>query len=271
MSWIGYVFLALEKELRVPLLEQQQAISAYSATQGMSVDDYFVEQGISLKQAFINRKEGKKIVEGLQPGDALFVAQAAFILGSSREASRLLQLLREKHVSLYCIDLEEDIALDRERKLVVSKGGAMLVQKILAALSLCDSSKHGEAIRATKKARKKEGKFLGGPIPFGWQIGGEGVLVQHLEQQRVIREMVKLREDRWSYRDIVKKIQEKYDLDLSHEGIRRILEMNSRKKAEEKERMAVAPGKSNVHLQRHVSLIPVSAPDDSGGGEGKGS
>lgn len=254
MACIGYLYLALEKKLRVPLAEQQQAISAYSSSLGKMVEEYFVEQGVSLKQALIHRQEGKKIIDGLQAGDALFVAQAAFVLGSSREASGLLQMLRNKGVSLFCIDLNEDIALDRERKLVVSQGGAMLVQKVLASLSLCDGSRHGEAIRATKMTQKKEGKYLGGPVPYGWQIGAGGFLVQHLEQQRVIREMLKFREDRWSYRDIAKKLLEKYNLELSHEGIRRILEVNYRKKGEEKERVATLQGKSNVLLQRHLPL-----------------
>ncbi len=260
MACIGYLYLALEKELRVPLAEQQQAISAYGSSLGKMIEEFFVEQGVSLKQALVNRQEGKKIIEELQAGDAIFVAQAAFVLGSSKEASRLLQMLRKKGVSLFCIDLDEDISLDRERKLVVSQGGAMLVQKVLASLSLCDSCRHGEAIRATKRTQKKEGKYLGGPVPYGWQIGAGGFLVQHLEQQRVIGEMLKLREDRWSYRDIAKKLLEKYNLELSHEGIRRILEVNYRKKEEAKERSANLQGKSNALLQRHLplSLSPVS-------------
>lgn len=260
MACIGYLFLTLEKELRVSLAEQQQAISAFGGALGKTIEEFFVEQGVSLKQALSNRPQGKKILEGLQAGDALFVAKASFVLGSSREATRLLQMLRGREVSLFCLDLNEDIALDKERKLVVSQGGAMLVQMVLAALALCDSCRHGEAIRATKRTRKKEGKYLGGPIPYGWQVGDGGILVQHLEQQRVIREMLKLREDRWSYRDIAKKLLEKYDLGLSHEGIRRILEVNSQKKEEEKARAAVLQGKSNSLLQKHLPLSPSPAP-----------
>jgi len=259
MAYVGYVFMALEKEQRMSLAEQQRALSTYSSALGKAVDVFFVEQGVSLKQAFVNRKEGKKIVEGLQPGDAIFVARAAFILASSKEAFRLLQILRKRGISLFCLDLDEDISLDRERKLVVSQGGALLVQQLLDALSLCDNCRHGEAIRATKKVQKGEGRYLGGPVPYGWQVGEGGIFVQHLEQQRLIREMLKLREDRWSYRDIARILREKCDLDLSHEGIRRILEVNARKKVEEQERIVVSQNRSNAHLQRHVplSLEPV--------------
>ena len=61
MAYVGYVFLALEKEQRMPLDEQQRALSTYSSALGKAIDAVFVEQGVSLKQAFIKRKEGKKI------------------------------------------------------------------------------------------------------------------------------------------------------------------------------------------------------------------
>lgn len=260
MAYVGYVFLALEKEQRMPLDEQQRALSTYSSALGKAIDVFFVEQGVSLKQAFIKRKEGKKIVDGLQSGDAIFVARAAFILASSREAGNLLQILRKHGVSLFCLDLDEDISLDRERKLVVSQGGALLVQQLLDALALCDNCRHGEAIRATKKVQKREGRYLGGPVPYGWQIGEGGVFIQDLEQQRLIREMLKMREDRWSYRDIARILREKHDLELSHEGIRRILEVNARKKVEERERGVASHSISNAHLQRHVPLTLEPAP-----------
>lgn len=261
MAFIGYMFLALEKELRVPLDEQQKVIAAYAHARGQMLDEVFVEQGVSLKQALINRKIGRTVFTGLQVGDCLVVARAAFILGSSREASRLLQVLREKGISLICLDLDEDISLDRERRLVVSTGGAGLVQKVLAALSICDSSRHGEAIRATKRGQKREGKYLGGPVPYGWQIGDGGYLVQNLEQQRIIREMIKLREDRWSYRDIASKVSEKHGLDLSHEGIRKVLETNARKKDEEKQRTFSLQAKPNALLQKHTPQVQGVAED----------
>ncbi len=123
MANIGYLYLAREKHLRIPLAEQQQTISACGSSLGKTVEEFFVEQGAGLRQALAKRQEGKRIIAGLQAGDAIFVARAAFVLGSSRDAAHLLQSLREEAVSLFCVDLGEDISLDGERKLVVSQGG----------------------------------------------------------------------------------------------------------------------------------------------------
>lgn len=252
MAIIGYIFLNPEKAGRMSLEDQQRAIMAYRQEVGRQVIEIYVEQAASIRQALINRAEGRKMIEGARGGDTLVVARAAYVLGSSREASRLLADLRLKKVSLYCLDLAEDITCDRERRLAVSDGGAVLVQKLLAALSLCDSSRHGEAIREAKKYRKQAGKYLGGPVPFGWRVDGDGRLMQNPEQQRVIREMKQMRNDRWSFRAISGKLRERHGLSLSHEGIRRILATDQGRRDEKRQRFPDAQGNADPLLQRRV-------------------
>ena len=97
---------------------------------------------------------------------------------------------------------------------------------------------------------------MGGPVPFGWQVDGE-YLVQDLKQQQIIREIIKLRSDRWSYRDIVRKLQEGHNVQLSHEGIRRILVSNAQKKEEEKKRELSGKKKKNPELITHKEPLKV--------------
>ena len=68
----------------------------------------------------------------------------------------------------------------------------------------------------------KEGRYIGGPVPFGWQVK-DGFLKKDRQQQKVIRQIQKWRADRWSYRDISSKLREKLGVKLSHEGIRKVL------------------------------------------------
>jgi len=96
---------------------------------------------------------------------------------------------------------------------------------LLAALAVCDGSQHGETIRAAKRQMKRQGKYLGGPVPFGWKVD-EGFLVKDREQQKIITRIRTLRADRWSYRDIAIKLGKTFDIHLSHEGIRKILKAN---------------------------------------------
>jgi DNA invertase Pin-like site-specific DNA recombinase len=247
---LGYLFLSIGKESQVALADQQKALRDYGESIGCPVEELFIEQGTSLKSPFRERKEAGKLLAGAKPGDIILTMKSEWVLGSAKEGVRLIRMLRKNSISLYCLDLKEDISLPMERKLIVSEGGSSLILAVLSALAVCDSSKHGESIKAAKRYKKREGKYLGGPVPFGWQVEGE-FLVQDLRQQQIIREIIKLRSDRWSYRDIAGKLLEKHKVKLSHEGIRRVLANNTQKKEEEKKRDFSGKNKKNPDLTTH--------------------
>ena len=236
--------------------DQQKVIQDYGRSVGLTVEEFFVEQGVSLKSPFRERKEAGRLLAGAQPGDIIITMKSEWILGSAREGIRLIRMLKKNSISLYCLDLKENISIPAERKLLVSEGGSSLILAVLTALAACDSSKHGESIKATKRHKRIEGKYLGGPVPFGWQVEGE-YLVQDLKQQQIIRDIIKLRSDRWSYRDIVGKLQERHKVKLSHEGIRRILASNTLKKEEEKKREFSGKSKKNPDLMTHNAPLKV--------------
>jgi len=232
MSVFGYIFLALEKENLVAAEEQQAALCSHAQSAGTVIEEFFVEEGATLKRPFKERTTGSRLVARCSAGDVILTTKAAWILSSAGEGSKLLRKLRENDVSLYCLDLGENITVDEKRKLIVYEGCAGIVQKLLASLAVCEGSKHGEAIRATKRSLKKQGKYIGGPVPFGWEVNEERVLVQNKEQQEIIQAILAMRKDRWSYRDISKKLDVEFGIQLSHAGVRRILESDKKKKEE---------------------------------------
>ncbi len=222
MSVLGYIFPDQSVASPIPIGEQQRSIRGFGLELGENVDNFLIEEGSSLKRPFRQRKEGKRVLNTVQPGDVIITMKAEWVLGSAKEGLWLVKTLHNKAVSLYCVDLQENISLPIQRKLVVSEGSAVLIKKLLHALSVCESSKHGESIRAAKRQMKKEGKYLGGPIPFGWKVDN-GYLERDRAKQEIIEEILRLRGDRWSYRDIVGKLKEKFGVKLSHEGVRRIM------------------------------------------------
>lgn len=223
MTTIGYIFLDVKRDDLVPLEQQRRAIEEYAQELHLSCDELLVEQSYSPVVPIIERNEGSQMLDNMQAGDTIIVMQAKWVLGNPKTALSLLEMLKEKQISLYCVDLAGNISLPTQRKLLSSKGISTIVAQLCEALSYGESSKHGAAIRAGKARLKKEGKYAGGPVPFGWQVGGDGRLRQDPNQQELIAKMVLLKDDRWSYRDISIKMQKEHDLKLSHEGIRRIL------------------------------------------------
>ncbi len=232
MSAFGYIFLAVDKEHFVTIEEQQTALGDYAQSVGLAIEEFVVEDEASLKSPFIERHKGSLLVDRCAAGDAIIIMKAAWILSSAADGVTLLKTLREKDIALYPVDIGENISLAEKRKLVVYEGCAGVVQKLLSALAVSEGSRHGEAIRATKRDLKKQGKYIGGPVPFGWQVNEERVLVQNEAQQKIIQAIIAMRKDRWSYRDISKKLKVEFDIQLSHAGIRRILDGDSKRKNE---------------------------------------
>lgn len=230
MTVFGYIFLALGNEHLVEEAEQKSALSEYAGTIGLAIDEMRVEQGAGLKRPFKDRPEGRRLVEDCIAGDALVVMKAAWILSSAGEGVTLLRTLRKNDIALYCMDLGGNITVDEKRKLVVSEGVAGIVGKLLSALAVCENCGHGEAIRETKRNLKKQGRYIGGPVPFGWEVNNDKMLVENVAQQQIIQAISAMREDRWSYRDISRKLKNEYDIQLSHAGVRRVLESNVKKK-----------------------------------------
>lgn len=230
MTVVGYVFLD-EQDTEIPdEVSQQKVLNDYAGQLGLALDGFSVEVGVSKKRPFLDRVEGQRLFARLQRGDVILVSKAEWVLGSAREGLRFLTALAEQGIALYCGDLEENISLPAERKLVVSEGQAEFTKKLLNSLAAIESSRHGEAIKAAKRQMTREGKYIGGPVPFGWYVK-DGFLARDKEQQKVIRQMRKWREDRWSYRDISLKLGDTYGIRLSHEGVRKVLLANDSPKS----------------------------------------
>lgn len=231
MSVFGYVFLGADRDELLSAEQQRKKLEECAERLGGHIDDLFVEEGASLKSSFKKRAVGRKLFQSVQAGDTILVLRCQWVLGGgAKEAAKLVRMLKKAGVSLYCADLETSITLDEKRRLAVYQGGAALLGKLLEALAFCEASDHGKAIRATKRLRKEQGKYLGGPVPFGWKVGSKGFLVKNPEQQKIIRIIQTMRKNRWSYRDISKELRIKFDVKLSHEGVRRVLKSSEKEK-----------------------------------------
>lgn len=238
MTVFGYVFLENQGK-QLPDFqreEQERSITQFGKTQGFDVDEFVIEVESLSRIPFRKRSAAAGILNRCLAGDVLIVCRSDWVLTSAGEGARIVKSLGRRGVALYCIDLGENITTPSERRLVVSEGNAVLILKILEGLAAMENSSHGERIRAGKKMKKEQGKYLGGPIPFGWQVDRDGFLVQEPAEQEVIGRIISLREQRRSYRAIAAELTARHGIRLSHEGIRRLLENDSRRKAAQRSR-----------------------------------
>jgi DNA invertase Pin-like site-specific DNA recombinase len=95
--------------------------------------------------------------------------------------------LKERGVSLFLLDMNggaDDVS---------GNGIAKLFLTIVSAFAEFERDRIGERIRATKRAQKARGEYLGGKPPFGWTYDAARKLVPVPEQQEAIARMRTLR------------------------------------------------------------------------------
>jgi putative DNA-invertase from lambdoid prophage Rac len=175
---------------------------------GMTVDQAFIEGGVSGSVPLADRPQGKALLATLKNGDVVITAKLDRMFRSALDALGVLADLKARGVSLHMIDLGGD---------VTGNGISKLVFTILSAVAEAERDRIRERISVVKADQKARGAYLGGFVPFGYSVV-DGQLTPIPEQQPVIAEIIALRREGKSLRAI----RTELNLELSLDAIARI-------------------------------------------------
>ena len=103
---------------------------------------------------------------------------------SALDALDVLGQFRKRRITLHMIDLGGD---------VTANGISKLVFTILSAVAEAERDRIRERVATVKQDQRARGRYLGGIVPFGWRLGGDGALVAVPAQQEAIRRMREMR------------------------------------------------------------------------------
>jgi DNA invertase Pin-like site-specific DNA recombinase len=112
---------------------------------------------------FNERPEGGKLWAALGRGDTLVAAKLDRMFRSAADCLAVVETFKARGVSLFLLDLNggaDDVS---------GNGIARLFLTIVSAFAEFERDRIGERIRATKRAQKARGEYLGGKPPFGWR------------------------------------------------------------------------------------------------------
>lgn len=187
---------------------------------GQTFDAMHIEAGISGAIPFSERPEGGKLWAKLVKGDVLVASKLDRMFRSAGDCLAVVETLKARGTSLYLLDLNggaDDVS---------GNGIARLFLTIVSAFAEFERDRIGERIRATKRAQKARGEYLGGKPPFGWKVRGTD-LVPVPEEQAALARMRALRADGASLRGIADAMAAD-GIRLSHEGVKKILAADDR-------------------------------------------
>jgi DNA invertase Pin-like site-specific DNA recombinase len=218
MAVYGYVRVStdMQAEDGQSLAVQQRQLEGWAMQHGRVFDAMHIEAGISGAIPFAERPEGSRLWARLTKGDVLVASKLDRMFRSAGDCLTVVETLKARGVSLYLLDLNggaDDVS---------GSGIARLFLTIVSAFAEFERDRIGERIRATKRAQKARGEYLGGRPPFGWRVGDGGALVVDLEQQQALERMRALRTGGASLRAIAATMTAD-GIQVSHEGVKKIL------------------------------------------------
>jgi len=192
---------------------QQRQISGYALMHGLAVDETMVEEGVSGSVPVVERPAGAALFAKLKDGDIVIAAKLDRLFRSAIDALHVQQVLKAKGVRLHLIDLGGDIA---------GNGLSKLFFTIASAFAEAERDRIRERIGQVKADQRERGRFLGGARPFGYQIAGDGELVEDASEQKAIAKIRALRDSGLSLRAIAEALA-KDGMSLSHVAVKKVL------------------------------------------------
>jgi putative DNA-invertase from lambdoid prophage Rac len=187
---------------------QQRTIAGYAMMHGLNDVHAFVERGVSGSVPLIDRPQGNALLAILKPGDVVVTAKLDRMFRSALDALGVLGDLKTRKVSLHMIDLGGD---------VTDNGISKLVFTILSAVAEAERDRIRERISTVKADQKARGAYLGGKVPYGYDLVGKR-LVPIAAQQEVIASILAMRDEGRPLRAIQTALSDR----LSLEAINRI-------------------------------------------------
>lgn len=192
---------------------QRRQIEGYAHMHAMKLAEVLIEEGVSGSIPVQDRPVGGTLFARLQAGDVVIAAKLDRLFRSALDALRVVEDLKARGVKLHLLDLGGDIA---------GNGLSKLFLTIAAAFAEAERDRIRERVATVKADQKARGRYLGGKVPFGYEVGPEGALVPHKGQQDAIRSMVAMRRKGAALRSISAAMAER-GLKISHEGVKGIL------------------------------------------------
>src|SRR5262245_49390136 len=87
---------------------QQRTITGYTTMHGLTVDELFIERGVSGSKPLAARPEGGRLLKQTRPGDIIITPKLDRMFRSAVDALGVLGKLKERNISLHMIDLRSE-------------------------------------------------------------------------------------------------------------------------------------------------------------------
>jgi site-specific DNA recombinase len=232
MKLIGYVRVSSKGQTdNTSIEEQKQRIAAYCEAHGHKLVKVYEETGSGKDTE--NRFEFQKAIETLRKADGIIAFKLDRIARNTADVLHLVNdVLKPSDKSLILLDLNVD----------TSTPTGMMILTVMAAVAQLERDQINERCRIGRNAKKEQGEFIGGRVPYGFDVM-DGKLLPNPQEQAILETIRKHRRGGKTTYAIAKYLNEtgeptKTGAKWSHVLVGKLL---ARQKA--------LPGGGNVHAE----------------------
>lgn len=220
MTVYGYVRVSTDRQADegVSLSAQERTLAGYALMQGLQLEQTFVEQGVSGATPLALRSEGSRLLTTLRPGDVVLTPKLDRMFRSALDALRVLERLHAEKIGLHMLDLGGD---------VTGNGISKLVFTILSAVAEAERDRIRERIVEVKRDQRRQGRYLGGIVPFGYRRGADGELIADAAEQVIVRHAQALRQEGQPLRAIQASVAAAFQRRLSLDALSRMVQKHA--------------------------------------------
>lgn len=194
---------------------QERQIAAWCMMRDVQLTASLVERGVSGSVHIAERPEGRRLLDMAKRGDFIVASKLDRLFRSALDALQVMESLQKRGVELVLLDLGND---------PISNGLSKLFLTIAAAFAEAERDRIRERVAGVKKDQRERGRYLGGKVPFGWRVAGDGAMVEVEAEQAAIRRAVALRQGGATLRAIHAALAEDghtLALDTLHKALKR--------------------------------------------------
>jgi len=213
MKNIGYVRVShLESLNGDSFSTQEKRIKSYAVCHEFEINRVHTEVisgGVEVRK----RKTLSKIVSELQRKDRLVVARLDRLSRNILDTLKFVNECKKSGIEIHIVDLG----------CVTNGGVGQIVLNILTCLAETERLQISERIKAQKHYAKKERKFLGGAMEFGYRKDEKGKLIPDEKEYAILQSMFNLRKQGLGYRKISDEVKKKFGRKIFFQQVHKIM------------------------------------------------
>lgn len=193
---------------------QKEALTGYAKSHGLSIIDYYIDEGVSARKKMGKRKEFLRMIADIEANriDLIIFTKLDRWFRNIADYYKIQEILEAHQVNWKTIYENYD----------TSTANGRLHINIMLSIAQDEADRTSERIKVVFQNKRNRGEVTNGSHPFGFTIEDKK-LVPDEEKLTIVRDIFKFYEDNQSIYDTVRMLREKHQLNFCNATVSRML------------------------------------------------